>query len=124
MIGFFTWPVIKGATILSSTLLFATFVSEKVADGVGIAIGRDSSISLEAACIVGGVVLTFWINRKFDNIGKAANSAQVTAKTAAEAARDAHNSSLAMTKSLEGIKLRLDTLPCHKFVCKKKKVKL
>lgn len=128
-----TWPIVKGTATLSATLGSVVYFGDHVVKstlamlGEAAPIGRDTPISLEAACIVGGVIVGFsiWINKKFDSSARhakeasaaatlAATNAATAATNAATASSTATESRRLMTDAIVGLKKQLDTLACLK----------
>ena len=127
-----TWPIIKGSVTLSAAMSSVIFFGGKAVKSTyavfgDASISRDTPISLEAAAIVGGVIVTFsiWINKKFDTSARhakeasaAATLASTNAATAALAAATASSVAVEartlMSEGIKGLKKQLDTLACLK----------
>ena len=110
-----TWPFIKGAALLSTGMVFSGLIGE--------AIGRDTPVTLESACIVGAVIVGFsvFINHKFETTAAAAREAATAAKTASAAAGIAATSAQASAAKLDlhilQVKEQLNRLPCNTVEC-------
>jgi hypothetical protein len=108
-------------------LIGVTVLADKAAKAgyslFGEAITRDTPVSLEAACIVGSVIVIFsvWINRKFEASASAAKDAAKSATDAHVAAEAAHHAvvedskeSQKLADNIELIKKQLGELPCSR----------